>query len=148
MDRVRFGRALGVGARQAAKTLMSAAEAAAAPDPNAGKKPAAAAPVVMRPVARVVADPKVVKVQAKTLGKSVWGPFAKFSGVLWLEVTGLFFAIFAAIAGVQVWKWRAAVHLPTGSADARRFYVYAAVFMVFGYFALSSFVRASRRSRR
>ena len=91
---------------------------------------------------------KVVKAQAKTLGKSVWGPFAKFSGVLWLEVTGLFFAIFAAIAGVQVWRWRAAVYLPTSSPDARRFYVYAALFVVFGYFALSSFVRASRRSRR
>ena len=150
MDRVRFGRALGVGARQAAKTLMSAAEAAAAPDPNAGKRVVVESPAarVARPVARVVADPKVVKAQAKTLGKSVWGPFAKFSGVLWLEVTGLFFAIFAAIAGVQVWKWRAAVALPMGSPDARRFYVYAAVFVVFGYFALSSFVRASRRSRR
>ena len=101
-----------------------------------------------RPVARVAADPKVVKAQAKTLGKSVWGPFAKFSSVLWLEVTGLFFAIFAAIAGVQVWKWRGAVLLSTSSPDARRFYVYAAVFLVFGYFALSSFLRAGRRSRR
>jgi hypothetical protein len=147
MDRVRFGRALGVGARQAAKTLMSAAEAAAAPNPGEGTRPVAAAPVT-RPVARVVADPKVVKTQAKTLGKSVLGPFAKFSSVLWLEVTGLFFAIFAAIAGVQVWKWRAAVFLPTSSPDARRFYVYAAVFVVFGYFAVSSFLRAGRRSRR
>src|ERR1700712_1738818 len=139
MDRVRFGRALGVGARQAAKTLMSAAEAATAPDPNAGKRAvveqraagvaAVESPAVevprARPVMRAAPDPKLVKAQAKTLGKSVWGPFAKFSNVLWLEVTGLFFGIFAAIAGVQVWKWHAAVHLTTSSPDARRLYVYA-----------------------
>jgi hypothetical protein len=147
MDRVRFGRALGVGARQAAKTLMSAAEAVAAPDPNAGKRPVAAAPV-RRPVARVVADPKVVKTQAKTLGKTVVGPLAKFSSVLWLEVTGAFFGIFAAIAGQQVWKWHAAVHLPASSPDARRLYVYAVLLALFGYFAVSSFVRARQRSRR
>lgn len=148
MDRVRFGRALGVGARQAAKTLMSAAEAAAAPNPNAQARPMGEPNATSRTAPRAVPEVKAVKAQAKTFGKTVWGPFAKFSSVLWLEVTGTFFAVFAAMAGSGAWRWRGAVHLPASSADARRFYVYALVFAVFGYFAVSSFVRAKRRERR
>jgi membrane-anchored protein YejM (alkaline phosphatase superfamily) len=90
----------------------------------------------------------VAKTQAQTLGKSVVGPLAKFSSVLWLEVTGAFFAIFAAIAGEEVWKWHAAIHLPASSPDARRLYVYVVLLGLFGYFAVSSFLRARRRSRR
>jgi hypothetical protein len=160
MDRVRFGRALGVGARQAAKSLMSAAEAAAAPDPGRRPEPAVRPPEASRfsagttePRATAVPvkpriDPRVVAAQAQTLKKSVWSPFAKFSRILWLEVTGTFFAIFALIAGIQVWKLRAAVLLSPGAPDARRLYVYFAVFAVFAYFTVSNFVRANRRQRR
>ena len=150
MDRVRFGRALGMGVRHAAKSLMSvmrAAEAAAAPSPN---KPAATRPAAVRPAPspRQAPNPGVVKTQARTLGRSVWAPFARFSSVLWLEVTGTFFAIFALTAGLQVWKWRAAVRLSPATLDARRLYVYFAVFALFAYFTVSSFVRANRRQRR
>ena len=166
MDRVRFGRALGVGARAAAKSLLSAAEAAAAPAPAA--KPAAAPIPATKPAAKAVTTPsprpdaRVVKTQARaikaqsrainaqsrTLGRSVWKPFARFSSVLWLEVTGTFFAIFALIAGNQVWKWRAAMRLAPSASDAQRLYVYVLVFAVFGYFAVSSFIRANRRQGR
>ena len=160
MDRVRFGRALGVGARQAAKTLMSAAEAAAAPDPRGATRSAPPVAETSRfpagmternatttaPKPRV--DARVVADQARTLKKSVWSPLARFSSVLWLEVTGVFFAIFALIAGLQVWKWRAAVRLSPATLDARRLYVYVAIFALFGYFTVSSFVRANRRQRR
>jgi hypothetical protein len=37
MDSVRFGRALGIGARLAAKTMVSAVDAATAPNPSAAK---------------------------------------------------------------------------------------------------------------
>ena len=39
MDSVRFGRALGVGARAAAKTLVTAVDAAATPNPSPARKP-------------------------------------------------------------------------------------------------------------
>ncbi|MEO7028955.1 MAG: hypothetical protein ABI147_06090 [Acidobacteriaceae bacterium] len=155
MDRVRFGRALGVGARAAAKSLMSAAEAAAAPAPTTpAAKPTARSDSTISPAARSATtarmkpDARVVKSQARTLGRSVWKPLARFSSVLWLEVTGTFFTIFALIAGNQVWKWRAAVRLSPRASDAQRLYVYVVVFMVFGYFAVSSFVRANRRQGR
>src|SRR5260370_34757234 len=38
MDSVRFGRVLGIGARLAAKTMVSAVDAATAPNPSAGAK--------------------------------------------------------------------------------------------------------------
>ena len=159
MDRVRFGRALGTGARAAAKSLLSAAEAAAAPSPSApataprsasrpAPRPAEKTPE--RPIAnRVqVPAPKLVKDQARNLKRSVWSPFAKFSSVLWLEVTGLFFALFALVTGEQVWKWHAAVRLPPTAPPAQRLYLYVVLFALFGYFTVSSFIRARRRQHR
>jgi hypothetical protein len=154
MDRVRFGRALGTGARQAAKSLLSAADAVAAPSPTASRQtarpPETAGPAAARPTPPVcpIPEPTVVKAQARSLGRSVWGPFARFSSVLWLEVTGVFFGIFALIAGEQIWKWHAAIRLSPSDPDARRLYVYVIIFVLFGYFAVSSFIRANRRQRR
>jgi len=155
MDRVRFGRALGVGTRAAAKSLLSAAEAAAAPDPRArpAGTPQTAPPTpqpVVRPSAapRTIPEPAAVKAQARNLGRSVWSPFARFSSVLWLEVTGTFFAIFALIAGEAAWKVRAAPRLAPGSPEARHAYLYLVIFALFAYFAVSSFVRARKRSRK
>ncbi len=89
-----------------------------------------------------------MKAHARNLKKSMWSPFARFSSVLWLEVTGVFFGIFALTAGQQAWKWHAALSLSPSAPDARRAYVYVAMFVVFAYFTVSSFVRANRRGRR
>jgi hypothetical protein len=151
MDRVRFGRAIGMGARQAAKSLMSAAEAATAENPSPSRPAPRAVPTVtsLRTAAsRIpVPEPKVVKAHARSLKKSVWKPFAKFTTVLWLEVTGTFFAIFAVVTGVQAWNWRGAIRLAPSMPDAKRLYVYLALFALFAYFTVSSFVRAGRRSK-
>jgi hypothetical protein len=140
MDRVRLGRALGYGARHAAKTVMQAVDAAAAPSATAGTaKP------------RVVVAPETVRrasEQAKVAGKTVLTPLAKFSSVLWLQVTGSFFLMLAAVFAGGVWKTRGAAGLPVGAHEAGRFYVYAAAFAVFAYFGVSNFVRAWRRERR
>jgi hypothetical protein len=148
MDKVRFGRALGTGARAAAKSLISAAEAAAAPNPTPASRPVGKAPATPTASRIHIPNPKLVKDQARNLKRSVWSPFAKFSSVLWLEVTGLFFAIFALITGQQVWKWHAAVRLLPSAPEAQRLYLYTFLFVLFGYFAVSSFVRARRRQRR
>jgi hypothetical protein len=73
----------------------------------------------------------------------------KLSGVLWLELTGVFFGIFAVFAIAGTWKmwgeWRQAAM----SHDATlRLAGTAAMAVIFGYFCLSSFLRASRRSRK
>jgi hypothetical protein len=182
MDAVRFGRALGFGARQAVKTLTTAVDAATAENPKAkGPRGArggvgSAAPEVMRPAGASAmptahsAAHTTAKTAAKTIagarnaqqglkrgskrfGEAVWGPFVRLSGVLWLEVSGVFFGIFALFAGLGVWRlrgaWRLAGANGTANEGAHRSFEGAAVMLaVFGYFCASSFIKARRRERR
>ncbi len=162
MDRVRFGRALGYGARHAAKTVMQAVEAAASPSPETTGRPASrpAASPTLQEAARTVGEAHRSVQQAKSqvrgaatqaakvAGKSIFAPLARFSGVLWLEVTGTFFALIALFLSQSVWKLRAGFRLPPTSPDALRLYLYTVIFFAFAYFAVSSFVRARRRERR
>jgi hypothetical protein len=129
---------------------MKAADAATAPNPN----PEVIRPTPPRPVARVVAQ-KVQSVKAtsagvkrggKRFGEAVWGPFAKASGVLWLEVTGVLFGMFAAVAGVWVWTHRA--DLAGNGTAAHQEWLRVGMLGLFGYLTISSYVRAARRSRR
>jgi hypothetical protein len=159
MDRVRFGRALGYGARHAAKTLLQAADAASTPSPA---RPAGAATPnrpaqSSQPVQAVRGADRVVQTQqtvvaatkhAGRLGRSVWTPLARFSSVVWLQVTGLFFALIAMFMAQGAWKDRAAMKLPLRSHEAVKFYALAAAFAVFAYFTVSNFVRAYLRERR
>ncbi len=88
-----------------------------------------------------------VRNAARMAGKSALAPVAKFSSVLWLEVTGTFFGLVALVMGQAVWKQRANFHLAPSAHEAQKVYAYLAIFLVFVYFAVSSFVRASRRQR-
>jgi hypothetical protein len=170
MDSVRFGRALGIGARAAAKTLVTAVDAATAPNPSApasaGTSANAGAPSTVgktdaattgarlgeqaaRTASQVRQTGKGVKEGSKRFGQAVWGPFVKLSGVLWLELTGVFFGIFAVFATGGAWKmlgeWRRQTAV---NHDATMHLIgTAAMAVVFGYFCVSSFARAGRRGR-
>jgi hypothetical protein len=193
MDTVRFGRALGFGARQAVKTLVNAVDAATATNPSAthtspnqtprstGASPLASGSPSATPVrisdatlssdtATRKAVPAAAKTAAKTgtqtpnqsrpmkqrlghgskrFGEAVWRPFVRLSGVLWLEVTGVFFGLFALIALSYLWKLRAAWHTHAADNASRHALIGAAImFLLFGYFCVSSFLRARRRERR
>ncbi|MFP5232948.1 MAG: hypothetical protein ACLGQX_10025 [Acidobacteriota bacterium] len=149
MDRVRFGRALGYGARHAAKTLLQAADAARAPSPAPSRAASPAQPPAAGPAPPPV-RPSVTPSarEVKHLGRSLWSPLARFSSVVWLQVTGLLFAMMALFLLQGVWQQRAALHLPPGSHPAERFYLLCAASLAFAYFSVSNFVRASRRDRR
>lgn len=148
MDRVKFGRALGYGARHAAKTLAQAADAASAPNPAAKaqvvspRRPseprASAAP-------RWTANPQTVRAAGRQAKSSLVTPFVRFSSVVWLQVTGVFFALIAFIMGAAAWRARAALHAASGSHETVKLYACMAVCAVFTYFTVSSFVRAARR---
>ena len=143
MDRVRFGRALGMGARETAKALMKAADAVTAPDPAVTRKAGAA---VAGKIAEAKATGAGVRRGGRLFGKAVLAPVAKASSVLWLEVTGLLFGVFALSAGTWVWNHR---HDLTGLGAVReRAWIVVAMFVLFGYFTVSSYVRAARRGRR
>lgn len=160
MDSVRFGRALGIGARAAAKTLVTAVDAAATPNPSAaktratppGKAQASGARLgqqAARTTARAIETGQGLKRGSRRFGEAVWGPFVKLSGVLWLEMTGVFFGIFALFAVGGAWKMRGALRETALNHDAHaRFLWAAAMAAVFGYFCVTSFVKARRRDRR
>ena len=89
-----------------------------------------------------------LKEGSKRFGEAVWGPLAMASGALWLELTGVFFGIFAVFAAGGAWKMRAALHETVANHDAHmRLLFSVAMAVVFGYFCVSSFVKANRRSR-
>jgi hypothetical protein len=162
MDAVRLGRALGVGARAAAKTLVTAADAATAENPSrktvparTTSSPAPATPVrpiaqAAQTVARTVTQGREAKKALgrgrKRFGQAFFEPFVRLSGVLWMEVSGVFFGIFALFAMAAVWRLHGNWH---GGAQARKeLAVAAAMLLVFGYFCVSNFVRARRREKR
>jgi len=160
MDRVRFGRALGYGARHAAKTLVSAVDAATTPNPNPPGQAAQPASTqqgpaqpehVLRQAVEMTRHVAAAKRQAKTHARGAfagfWTQLKHSSGVVWLQVTGTFFALFALFMGEGVWKLRADFRSSPATPAAHRLYFYTAVFLVFLYFAVSSFVRARRREK-
>lgn len=185
MDPVRFGRALGAGARAAAKTVVHAADAAAAPNPRPARaespvrgagetiaprettEPAsagaargtgsagAAVAASARPAgaqvraAQASRTARGVREGARRFGREVWRPVVRLSGVLWLEFAGVFFGIFALFALGAALRLRGAWHT-TGAngVEHQRLLGAIAMLAVFGYFCVSSFVRAARRSRR
>ncbi len=164
MDSVRFGRALGFGARAAAKTLATAVDAAASPNPSAAKpRPASTqtaasiagervaqktAQTVTQTVAQARQTREGLKEGGRRFGEAVWGPAVKLSGILWLEVTGVLFGIFAVSAMAGAWKLRGDMHATASNHDAHLHFLAAAgMAALFGYFCLSSFVTASRRGR-
>jgi hypothetical protein len=58
----------------------------------------------------------------------------------------MFYAIFAVTMGVAVWKERQWFAHPASPAP-RAIFIVLPLFALFAYFAISSFVRASRRQR-
>ena len=148
MDRVKFGRALGYGARHAAKTLAQAAEAASAPNPAAKAQvvsPSRPSETRTSAAPRWVPDSQTVRVAGRQAKSSLVAPVVRFSSVVWLQVTGVFFALIAFIMGAAAWRTRAAVHAAAGSHEAVKLYIYLAICAVFTYFTVSSFVRAARK---
>lgn len=168
-----MGRALGYGTRHMAKTVAAVAEAATAPQtpspvaagssPSApqpafpsgspsGSGPASEAapprPVLVGRVLPTRASARDLGSRAKHLKRSVWQPLAVFSGALWLRVTGVFFALLAGTMGTAAWRQRADLHAAAGSSGAHHFWLFACFTALFGYFAVSSFIRANLRERR
>lgn len=69
-------------------------------------------------------------------------PFRRVGGIVFLEVTGVFFLLFVLVFGQMVWRMRMSyAHGP----DHQKFLVAAGLTLVFLYLCVSSFWRARRR---
>jgi hypothetical protein len=86
---------------------------------------------------------------ARVVVRSRWGrafravgsSFLRVGHVLWLEVTGFFFAVFAIIGGAALVR-EIQVH-----AVLSRLVILAIFTLVFAWFAASSFLRARKRKQ-
>jgi hypothetical protein len=137
-----LGRKFGIGIRIASKKLLDRAAQGSPPSPAADvSRPAHQA----MPQSQVyAARGKAVAKGSRKFGEALWKPFAHASSVLWLEVTGLFFGIFALFFGVNTYKLR---YEWAVGPDHQRFLVYTVVTLIFGYFTFSSFYRARKKEK-
>lgn len=160
MDAQRFGRVLGVGARQVARTSASAVDAALAPDPHGRtrssepERTSSFAGSSQRHQGVIASGEALVRAvrtpgSVRQLAHSLSSPVRRLSSVLWLEVTGLFFGLFALASAVGVWRLRGGWHAASADhSNKMHLMMTVAVTLLFAYFCVSSFVRARRRSRR
>ena len=143
MEPKKVGRTLGIGVRVASNMLRERVERAATAHPppsQAGNgRPAAAAPAI--PISNRVA---AVKRGAKAFGQAFLGPFTHAGSVLWLEITGLFFALFALFFAQSVYRLHAAWRQ---GPEHTHLLLYCALTVAFAWFSVSSFLRAYRKSK-
>jgi hypothetical protein len=167
MDKVRLGRVLGFGARQAMKTLVTAVDAATAESPPATRTSSvqsprqSAAPSIARtPAAATMSKPAAARTASQPTAPverggilqglrrawaAIWSPVVRLSGVLWLEITGVLFGVLAFSELTAIIRLRPEWHAP----GSRKTLVSAiALLLLFGYFCVTSFLRARRRERR
>ncbi len=134
-----IGRALGIGLRVAGRIACQrmAASAQGAPSQPAASAAASAA--------QTRAAGKVAGKATRRVARGVGGflrPFGRVGGILWLEVTGVFFFLPVAVFGPTVWRTRMSwAHGP----DHRTFLIASGIVLLFLYLSVTSFLRARRR---
>jgi len=154
----RLGRILGIGTRVAAEKLRDGTAGAVAAVERSNATRAAEAGSTARTAsagsstssragvsatAGLAEGSRRVARGAGRFGASMWKPFAHASGILWLQITGLFFAFFAV--GFAVYSWR--LYKSAGVHD-HHLPLYAFFAVLFVWFAVSSFWRAGRKQKR
>jgi len=146
MEPNRFGRKLGIGVRVASRMAKErAAKAAAQATTNPRPPILQSAKNYAEPARRVGQSSRRIGDATRRFAKAFAGPLLHVSGTLWLEITGLFFALFAAFFGQNAWRIRAsALHGP----DHVHFIVATLATLIFAWFSISSFVKAEQRSRK
>jgi len=141
-----IGRTLGIGLRVAGRMAGQRIAAEVAPAPAADKAPPdSSAGSGPESRARGRAAGQATVRGSADVARGVGGflrPFRRVGGILWLEVTGVFFLLFVVAFTPFLWRTRASwAH----GADHRTFVVSAAIVAVFLYLSVSSFWRARRK---
>jgi hypothetical protein len=141
-----FGKKLGIGVRVAGNIARERAAEAAR---RAGARPRVEVPP--RPVTEMHTELKQrgrtmgqgLGRGAKSFGRSFFGPLAHAGSVLWLEITGCFFALFAAFFAQNVYHLRGQYVV---GEQHQKFVLYVVLTILFLYFSASSFIRARRKA--
>ena len=135
-----IGRTLGIGlriaGRIAGKQLAASAQAAA----NAPARPPAA-PTAEQSRTTGKAAGQVTRSVARGVGGFL-RPFSRVGGILWLEVTGVFFFLPVAVFSPNLWRMRASW---LRGPEHATFLVTAGIVALFFYLSASSFWRARKK---
>jgi hypothetical protein len=139
-----IGRALGIGLRVAGRVAGEhvAASAKAAVNAPAGQPSIEAAEQIQ---AGSRAAGQAAGKATKNVARGVGGflrPFGRVGGIVWLEVTGVFFFLFVIVFARAIWMYRASF---AQGPDHQKFLVSVPLLLVFLYLSVSSFWRAQRR---
>jgi hypothetical protein len=145
MEPRNIGRVLGIGVRVAGRLAGQRIAAqtpsvAGAPQPRATQSAA-----VVQSRAAGQAAGQVAAQAGRGVSQGVGGflrPFRRVGGILWLEVTGVFFLLPVIVFAPAL--WRASVSY-SHTTDHRTFWITAVIVAVFLYLGISSFWRARRR---
>ena len=131
-----IGRALGIGLRVAGRIAgqRMAAGASESAGQSAGQAHAATR-----------AAGKAAAVATKGAARGLGGflrPFGRVGGIIWLEVTGVFFLLFAVVFARALWMYRASY---AQGPDHQKFLVSIPLVLVFLYLSVSAFWRARHK---
>ncbi len=143
-----IGRTLGIGVRVAGRIVgqhLAGTVQSAAGTPRTQSSRVVAEPVVKGLAAGQTAA-QITTQAGRSVSRGLGGflrPFRRVGGIIWLEVTGLFFLIFVPVfAWRGMWPARASyAHGP----DHWRFLIFTGLTLVFLYLGVNSFWRARRR---
>lgn len=133
------GRVLGIGLRVAGRVAGQRIGSATQTGP-ASTAPADTQHIPAPPTIRAK------RPSSGSLARGVGGflaPFRRVGGILWLEVTGVFFLLPVVVFTPTLWRTRASW---VSGPDHRTFVSSAIVVVIFFYLGITSFWRARRRS--
>lgn len=113
------------------------------PEISGARKSAAVARVVGRMAGEKASGNRWLRATYRG-ASSVFHSFARVLSILWHQVTGVFFLAFATIGALAcVREYRSYTE---GKVGPGRVILIAGFALLFGYFALSNFMRAGRRT--
>jgi hypothetical protein len=139
-----LGRRLGIGVRVAGKIAQDRVHNAAQSPPRQASSEIAAQVRGAQDDMRQQTQAMVGKA-TRSAGRGIGGflrPFSRVGGILFLEVTGVFFGLFALWFSVDMWKARQGY---SQGPDHQHFLIDCVLVALFGYLCLSSFWRAQRK---
>jgi hypothetical protein len=149
MEPKKVGRTLGIGVRVASNMVRQRVEQAAAQrsaspvssEPGISSSPAPEPVPIGRKIGGQAAN---ARRGIRAFFRAFLAPFTHAGGILWLEITGLFFALFALFFVQSVYRLRTA----WSSGERAYLLLYIVLAIGFAWFSVSSFLRARRKTKR
>jgi len=149
MEPKKVGRTLGIGVRVASNMLRERVEQAAAQrsatssSGEAGSGPRRIPDPV--PIGRKLGSHAAnTRRGIRAFLQALLAPFTHAGAILWLEITGLFFALFAIFFVQSAYRLRTAW---SQGAEHAHMLLYAILAIGFTWFSASSFLRARRKTK-